>query len=155
VFDEDLDIYNLKRFVEAQDKHCNGYLQALQEIKNSKKIGHWMWYIFPQLKGLGQSELSYLYGLSGIDEAIAYLNHNILGIRLIETSTSFYNLTNINPLMILGMPDCYKLKSCMTLFYIANNDNLIFKEVLDKFYKGLYCKKTIEILEIKDPKYYF
>ncbi|MDQ7948818.1 MAG: DUF1810 domain-containing protein, partial [Pedobacter sp.] len=105
--------FNLDRFVAAQQRDFH---QALAEVKNGRKQSHWMWYIFPQLKGLGQSEMSKFYGLAGLDEASAYLAHPILGKNLIEISNALLDLAQSDALKIFGSPDNLKLRSCMSLF---------------------------------------
>ena len=135
--------YNLERFV---DMHKMYYHIALQEIKDGKKRSHWMWYIFPQLKGLGQSSMSEYYGLSGIDETQEYMKNEILRHDMQEVCVE---LLKNNDLIdnILGFPDNLKLKSSMTLFGEALPEEQIFKQVLEKFYKGEKDIKTLEMLK--------
>lgn len=138
---------NLNRFIEAQEKI---YDIALSEIKSGNKRSHWMWYIFPQLKGIGKSEMSLLYGIEDFKEAVEYFNHPILRERLIEITTSFLDLEKQDPLSILGKPDDKKLKSCMTLFNEVfkriGDGNNIYKAVLEKFYNGQLCRRTLQNL---------
>ena len=130
--------YDLDRFVKAQE---NSYDQALSEIRSGRKRSHWMWYIFPQLKGLGMTSTADHYGISGLDEAKAYIEHPILGARLIEISEALLNCGKSNPEEIFGYPDYLKCCSCMTLFEMVS-DNPIFGEVLDKFYGGKRDSRT-------------
>jgi len=135
-------ITDIERFVEAQKSPYAGYIQALKEIKAGRKVSHWIWYIFPQLRGLGHSRLSHFYGISGRAEAKAYLNHPILGSRLMEISEALLTNTDKSAEWILGDIDAQKVKSCMTLFdSISPND--IFSEVLDSFYNGERDKNSI------------
>ena len=132
---------NLNRYIEAQSYD---YKRALKEIKNGKKETHWMWYIFPQIKGLGFSATSKFYEIQSIDEAISYLDNEILGPRLIEISNELFKLKSNNIIDILGPIDSLKLKSSMTLFsYISNNQ--IFNKVLEKYYNNELDINTINI----------
>lgn len=140
--------FNLERFIEAQKLD---YDLALHEICEGQKRGHWIWYIFPQIKGLGHSCNSEYYGISGTKEARAYLDHPILGARLREISQAMLDCGNPSADDILGFPDVLKVRSCMTLFdMISPND--IFKQVLDKYYEGKPCDKTIWRLGTRDEK---
>ena len=106
------DIYNLERFVNAQE---NSYKVALKEIQNGKKNSHWMWFIFPQINGLGMSSISKKYSIKNKQEAKDYLDHNILGNRLIEITTALMKIEQKSVRSIFGYPDDLKLKSSMTL----------------------------------------
>lgn len=140
--------YDLERFVEAQNMV---YDMALQEIKNGQKRGHWIWFVFPQIKGLGHSYNSEFYGISGTKEAKAYLEHPLLGARLREITQAILDCGNPSADDILGFPDVLKVRSCMTLFdMISPND--IFKQVLDKYYEGKPCDKTIWRLGTREEK---
>lgn len=140
--------YDLERFVEAQNLV---YDMALQEIKDGQKRGHWIWFVFPQIKGLGHSYNSEFYGISGTKEAQAYLEHPLLGARLREISQAMLDCGNPSADDILGFPDVLKVKSCMTLFdMVSPND--IFKQVLDKYYEGKPCEKTIWRLGTREEK---
>ena len=137
----------LERFIEPSNLD---YEIALKEIKNGKKKSHWIWYIFPQLKGLGNSYNSNYYGIKDINEAKEYLNHNILGNRLIEITETLLNLNINDPIEIFGDIDSKKVNSCMTLFYYASfKKNSLFKNVINKYYNGEYCKNTIRLLNRK------
>jgi uncharacterized protein (DUF1810 family) len=108
---------NLIRFLEAQE---NTYATALAEIKNGQKESHWMWFIFPQIEGLGFTDFNIFYAIKDIPEAIAYFKHPILGQRLIGISKEVLKIENKTALEIMGKPDTKKLKSCMTLFNFAS-----------------------------------
>ncbi len=133
----------LDRFIKAQE---NTYLVALNEIKNGRKQSHWMWYIFPQIKGLGMSETSRYYGIDGEEEAKAYLDNEILGSRLREITSELLKLNIDNPVDIFGTIDTMKLKSSMTLFDYVSDDK-IFSQVLNKYYNGEIDEKTILLCE--------
>ena len=133
------DGYNLERFINAQE---NSYQIALKEIQDGKKCSHWMWFIFPQIDGLGLSSISKEYSIKNKQEAIDYLNHNILGKRLIEITNALMKLENKSARSILGYPDDLKLKSSMTLFKIISSDNEIFSDVLGKYFNGEVCGYT-------------
>lgn len=133
----------LDRFIKAQE---NTYLVALNEIKNGRKQSHWMWYIFPQIKGLGMSETSKYYGIDGEEEAKAYLDNEILGFRLREITSELLKLNIDNPVDIFGTIDAIKLKSSMTLFDYVSDDK-IFSQVLNKYYNGEIDEKTILLCE--------
>lgn len=135
--------YNLQRFTEAQAKN---YTDALTEIKDGKKRTHWMWYVFPQIQGLGNSEFARFYAIKDLEEAEAYLSHPVLGKRLIEISKALLLLESNDPYQILGSPDDMKLQSSMTLFSLATNTDPVFEEVLKKFYNSEKDPKTLQIL---------
>ena len=140
--------YDLERFLEAQEMD---YGMALREIHDGQKRGHWIWYIFPQIKGLGHSYNSEFYGISGTEEAKAYLNHPVLGQRLREITSALLNCGNPSASDILGFPDDLKVRSCMTLFDLVSPKD-IFNDVLDKYYEGKRCEKTIWRLGIREDK---
>ncbi len=134
---------NLNRFIEAQE---NQYEIALHEIKNGKKISHWMWFIFPQISGLGSSNTARHYAITDLDEAKEFLNNELLGNRLIKITEVLFELKQNNADIIFGYPDNLKLKSSMTLFCIASNSNEIFKLIIDKYFNGDFCTKTIQLV---------
>jgi uncharacterized protein (DUF1810 family) len=138
------DNYNLNRFVEAQE---NSYQTALSEIRNGRKRSHWMWFIFPQVAGLGFSETSQFYGIRTIAEAIAYLNHPVLGKRLVEISETLLTIDGKTANQIFGSPDDMKLKSSMTLFAAVSDENTVFRKVLDKYFNGQEDTKTLQLLK--------
>lgn len=133
----------LNRFVEAQQ---NDYAIALQEIKNGRKRSHWMWYIFPQIAGLGMSAMSQRYAIKDIEEAEAYLNHPVLGKRLIEISEALLVLGQKDPHEIFGSPDDLKLRSCMTLFAAVEGADPVFNQVLDQYFDGTQDQQTLTLL---------
>lgn len=135
--------YNLNRFLEAQKTKYN---EALTEIKKGKKQGHWMWYIFPQIAGLGFSEYNVFYAIKNIEEATQYLQHPVLGKRLIQISKAVLEINGKTANEIFGKPDDRKLQSCMTLFNQVKNSEPIFQDVLDKYYQGTKDEKTIQLL---------
>lgn len=124
---------DINRFIEPSDRM---YDIALAEIRRGKKQSHWMWYIFPQLKGLGKTSTSELYGITSIEEARAYLAHPVLGARLREITKALLEVKNKTAFEMFGTPDYLKLKSCMTLFKLAAPEETIFQEVIDKYYMG-------------------
>lgn len=144
-------LYNLKgsdkmdldRFLKAQN---NMYHVALSEIKGGYKQSHWIWYIFPQLKGLGFSSNAEYYGIKDAKEAKAYYEHPILSQRLKEISHALLMLDSSDPSEVMGYPDDLKLRSCMTLFYEVTRDPL-FKQVLDKFFEGEEDQCTLHLLQ--------
>lgn len=138
--------YDLERFVKAQQL---SYSWALREMKAGRKQTHWMWYIFPQLKALGRSYNAHYYGIADLAEARAYLAHPILGARLREISAFLLMLEINDPRLVMGSPDDMKLRSSMTLFAKATDDNEVFLAVLDKFYGGEQDRFTLRILDIK------
>ena len=137
---------DLSRFVEA---HNQSYDTALKEIKNGHKYSHWMWYIFPQIQGLGKSSTSRYYAIKNSGEALAFLNDAYLGGHLIEISQVLMQLDSDNPTEIFGKPDDMKLRSCMTLFASVSDDNSIFHQVINKYFDGKPDKRTLAILQLK------
>lgn len=135
---------SVERFIKAQK---NTYEEALAEIKGGKKRTHWVWFIFPQIEGLGQSAISHEYAIKDINEAREYLNEPVLKNRLIEISKALIELPEYDPRKVMGYPDDLKLCSSMTLFHVADPEEPVFKLVLDKYYDGKIDKKTIKILE--------
>ena len=140
--------YDLERFVEAQELD---YASALNEVKDGEKRGHWIWYIFPQIKGLGHSYNSEFFGISSKEEAKAYLDHPVLGVRLREITQALLDCGNPSADDIFGFPDVLKVRSCMTLFDLVAPDD-IFNKVLYKYYEGQRCDKTIWRLGFHDDK---
>jgi len=133
----------LTRFLDGQQRD---YETALAEIKNGRKRSHWMWYIFPQIRGLGFSETSKFYAIKDREEAMAYLHHPVLGERLIIISNELLKLAAGNANAIFGSPDDLKLKSCLTLFAALPDTDPVFKAVLEKFFGGAGDERTLEIL---------
>jgi uncharacterized protein (DUF1810 family) len=135
---------NLERFIAAQSKD---YEVALSEIKNGRKQSHWMWYIFPQIQGLGLTETSRFYAIKDIGEAEEFLEHPVLGSRLVSISRELLKLNSNDAHEIFGSPDDLKLKSSMTLFSSVNNADPVFKLVINKFFNGSMDRKTLEIID--------
>jgi uncharacterized protein (DUF1810 family) len=135
--------FNLQRFIHAQE---NQYNTALAEIQQGRKQSHWMWYIFPQVKGLGSSSMAQQYAISELSEADEYLRHPILGRRLIEISSALLELKTNDAFQVFGSPDNMKLKSSMTLFASVPAGNDVFQKVLDKFFQGQRDEATLKIL---------
>ena len=138
-----MDIHSLDRFIQAQ---ALTYQSALKEIKNGKKRTHWMWFIFPQLRGLGMSSISRYYGLENFDEAKAYLSHPVLSGRLCELCGELLKHKDKTALEIFGDIDEMKLKSSMTLFALASEDYTIFDEVLACFFDGKMDEATVKLI---------
>lgn len=139
--------YNLNRFIEAQNRD---YDIALAEIRAGKKVSHWMWYIFPQLKGLGRSSTSEYYGLSGIKETQAYLSDPILKARLIEITDAVIAHKDKSAEEIFGGIDAKKLRSCMTLFSTAAPDIPVFEAVLEQFFHGVPDRNTLRLTKYNE-----
>jgi len=130
---------NLKRFLDAQ---ATDYDRALAEIKTGRKQSHWMWYIFPQIAGLGVSETARFYAIKDLQEAHDYLQHPVLGSRLVEISKALLGVESKTANQILGSIDELKLRSSMTLFNAVTNTNPVFQAILDKFFDGQEDPKT-------------
>lgn len=135
--------YNLQRFIDAQE---DSYTAAVKEIKNGQKTGHWMWYIFPQLRGLGTSQTAMEYGIIGRGEAKAYLADKTLGSRLREICNTLSQVKGKSAVDIFGPGDAKKLRSCMTLFYIVSGKEEVFRKVLAKYFDEKLDPKTVEML---------
>lgn len=133
---------DIDRFLPPQEAWHD---KALAEIRRGHKESHYMWFIFPQLRGLGHSYYSDYYGISGLDETKAYLQHPILGPRLLEITTALLQLPGNDPYIIFGSIDTKKLCACMTLFEKAG-DNSVFSDVLRKYYTGRRHTKTLKLL---------
>ena len=132
------DPYHLERFVAAQDAG-GAYERAAAELRAGRKTGHWIWFIFPQIAGLGYSPTSRMYAITSLEEARAYLAHPVLGARLIECATSLTGLTGLTGLtaeQILGDVDALKLRSSITLFMHAAPGEPVFRQVLDQYFGG-------------------
>ena len=130
----DVDAFDLERFVRAQDGGV--YEQALRELRDGAKRSHWMWFVFPQVAGLGHSPTAQRYAVSGLAEAHAYLAHPVLGPRLVEASQALLELSGRDPVRVLGSTDAMKLRSSMTLFEAAAPDERVFGEVLERYFGG-------------------
>jgi uncharacterized protein (DUF1810 family) len=138
------DPFGLERFVEAQ---AEVYDRALAEIKRGDKRSHWMWFIFPQIDGLGHSSTAQFFAIKSVDEAKAYLAHAVLGPRLIECSTVLLQLKGLSASDIFGFPDDLKLRSSMTLFASVSEPDSVFSRVLQHYYQGQPDEKTLELLK--------
>jgi uncharacterized protein (DUF1810 family) len=138
------DIYNLQRFVEAQNQN---YEKVLHELGTGQKLGHWMWYIFPQIKGLGLSTVAQRFAISCRQEAETYLEHAILGSRLRECTQLVINVEGRSIEQIFYYPDNLKFRSSMTLFMNSTTDNQIFKDALQKYFEGKPDQLTLGILK--------
>lgn len=137
--------HDLSRFVSAQEGR---YEMAYAELANGRKRSHWMWYIFPQLSGLGSSPMARHYALSGLEETKAFLAHPLLGTRLVNISALLLSLDKGNPTEIFGFPDDIKLRSSMTLFALACPEEPVFQQVLDRFFGGNKDPLTLRLLRI-------
>jgi uncharacterized protein (DUF1810 family) len=135
---------DLKRFIDAQDAN---YQIALSEVRHNRKQSHWMWYIFPQIQGLGFSETSKFYAIKDINEAEEFLKQPVLGSRLVHICNELLNLECNDANKIFGSPDDLKLKSSMTLFCSLHNSNHVFQLVLEKFFNGTKDNKTLRIID--------
>jgi uncharacterized protein (DUF1810 family) len=138
------DPFSLQRFVEAQSRD---YGTAIRELRAGAKRSHWMWFVFPQLRGLGRSSTAMFYGITSIAEARAYLAHPVLGPRLRECVQSLLDLSESNAAEILGEIDAMKLRSSMTLFQVAAPDETLFSRALERFYQGKPDAHTLELLK--------
>lgn len=139
------DPYDLERFVSAQDDGGT-YRQALAELRQGAKRSHWMWFVFPQLAGLGLSPTARRYALSGLDEARAYLRHPVLGPRLLECSETVAGLAGRTAGQIFGSTDEKKLRSSVTLFLRADPGEPVFQRLLDQYFEGVPDAATDQLL---------
>ena len=138
-----MDINSLDRFVQAQTLM---YPSVLKQMQNGKKTSHWMWFMFPQLRGLGTSFMAHTYGISGLDEATRYLEHPVLSGRLRELCGELLKHKGKNVVEILGDTDSMKLRSSMTLFSLTSEDYTIFNEVLEAFFDGEMDEVTVRLV---------
>ncbi len=134
---------DLDRFLKAQN---HVYLNALQEVQNGQKRSHWMWYVFPQIAGLGSSDTSKFYAIQSLKEASAFLKHPVLGENITEISNALLGLSNLSAYDIFGSPDDLKLQSSMTLFSKVKDGNEVFRKVIEKYFNGKLDQSTIDIL---------
>jgi uncharacterized protein (DUF1810 family) len=134
---------SLERFVEAQD---DVYDDVIEELRSGRKQSHWIWFVFPQIAGLGYSGMARRYALSSLDEARAYLSHPVLGTRLRECVAILNGVEGRTIHEIMGYPDDLKLRSCLTLFAKATPDNQVFLDALDKYYAGEMDPETLKRL---------
>ena len=134
---------DLERFVLAQE---DTYARALAELRAGRKTSHWMWWVFPQVAGLGTSGTSQAYAIADLAEARAYLRHDVLGPRLLECCRALLDLEDVSAERVLGSVDAMKLRSSMTLFAHADPDEDAFREVLARFYDGREDERTVRLL---------
>lgn len=132
--------FNLQRFVDAQEPI---YLQALEELRRGQKTSHWMWFVFPQIAGLGHSATAQRYAISSAGEAQAYLRHPVLGPRLVECANALLSVDGRTAEQIFGGVDSLKLRSCLTLFLAVSGGDKVFEDVLDKYCDGVPDLKTL------------
>jgi uncharacterized protein (DUF1810 family) len=137
------DEYNLQRFLDAQERI---YDTVLDELRTGRKSSHWMWFIFPQIKGLGHSGTAQTFAITSLDEAKAYLQHPVLGLRLRECTQHVLNMEGRSAEQIFGYPDHLKFRSCLTLFMTATTENKIFKDALLKYFDGKPDALTLDLL---------
>ena len=137
------DDHDLRRFVEAQR---SSYDQALAELRAGRKRSHWMWYVFPQLAGLGRSPTSRRYAIRSLDEAKAYLEHPLLGPRLVDCATAVCELEGLSAYEIFGSPDDLKLHSSATLFTRVSSMDSVFSRLLAKYFGGREDEQTLRLL---------
>jgi len=137
------DRFNLDRFVEAQQ---DVYEDVRAELRAGEKRGHWMWFVFPQIRGLGHSYTSQLYAISGLDEAVAFLEHPILGRRLRECTALANAIRSSSAREVFGRPDDLKFRSSMTLFAHAASDNAVFLRALEKYFGSAFDPLTLQRL---------
>ena len=142
-----MDPFDLRRFELAQAEHGT-YARAITELRAGRKQSHWMWFIFPQLAGLGRSPTAKAYAISALDEARAYLSHPVLGPRLVECALVLTQLSGVSAEEILGSVDAQKLRSSMTLFAIAAPDEPVFQAVLDQYFGGVGDLLTERLLVV-------
>lgn len=137
------DSFDLERFVLAQEPTFD---LALAEVRAGSKRSHWMWFIYPQLCGLGHSDMAKRYGITNVREALAYLEHPILGQRLIEISEAALSVSGRSATEIFGRPDDMKLRSCATLFSKVSNADSVFQRLIDKYFDGEADEATLMLL---------
>jgi uncharacterized protein (DUF1810 family) len=140
------DPYDLNRFISAQK---GVYDRALAELREGLKRTHWMWFIFPQIDGLGHSPTTRLYSIKSLDEARQYLGHPVLGARLVESAEAVLAVSGLSASDIFGHPDDWKLQSSMTLFALVSEPVSVFERVLEKYYQGKRDARTLQILGIR------
>lgn len=141
----------LQKFIDAQDSGYSfgeTYATALSEMKQGYKVSHWIWYVFPQIQGLGRSGTTAFFLIHDLSEAKDYYAHPVLGERLIEICEVLLNIESDDPMCVFGYPDAFKVRSCMTLFKHAAREQSVFQKVLDKFCQGNEDEKTLRILGI-------
>jgi len=138
-----MDPYTLSRFVTAQE---DSYHRALEEIRGGRKQSHWMWYVFPQVRGLGRSAMSETYAIGSLDEARAYLAHPVLGPRLMEIAEAVLAIEDRSATQIFGRPDDLKLQSSATLFAAASPAGSAFERILERYFDRRQDQRTLQLL---------
>ena len=139
-----MDQYNLSRFIEAQE---TTYERAMLELARGRKDSHWIWYVFPQINGLGNSETTKFYSIKSLEEGRAYLKHPILGQRLVEACEILLNLKDASINKVMGFPDDLKLLSSMTLFETFSESNSVFTRIIEVYFDGERDEATLEIIK--------
>lgn len=137
------DQFDLNRFLRAQE---GSYQRALGELKGGEKRSHWMWYVFPQIDGLGYSSTAKFYAIRSKEEALAYVSHPVLGARLLECARTVCDIEGRTATEIFGFPDDVKLRSSMTLFAYVSEKHSVFQSVLEKYFNGRADERTLEML---------
>jgi uncharacterized protein (DUF1810 family) len=135
--------YDLERFVDAQSRN---YETALSELRSGKKRSHWMWYVFPQVEGLGASAMAERYAIKSVAEARAYLAHPVLGPRLLECAAAVVGIEERSATEIFGYPDDLKLRSCATLFAHVSPEGSLFHRILEKYFDGEPDRQTLQMM---------
>ena len=143
IFEQQRDPYHLERFVEAQNPV---YDQVCRELQQGLKMTHWMWFIFPQIEGLSSSAMSRRFAIPSLDEADAYLDHSVLGPRLVQCTEFVIDTSGITVKQILGPTDNMKFRSCMTLFARTTASNKVFEDALQRYFSGRYDQLTLDRL---------
>lgn len=138
------DTFNLSRFVDAQHPV---YSRVLEELRAGRKTSHWMWFVFPQLQGLGHSETARRFAITGAAQAQAFLRHEVLGRRLEECVKTLLQHRDLSATQILGSPDDMKLRSCLTLFISVQPESDVYQQALEQFYAGEPDSRTLRLLE--------
>lgn len=136
------DPFDLQRFVDAQEPV---YSKVLEELQQGRKTSHWMWYVFPQIAGLGRSEMARRYAISSIEEAHAYFMHPVLGQRLVQCVRLLLDIDGSSAEDILGGVDAAKLRSCITLFFAASGGESVFEEALEMYFDGVPDMNTMAV----------
>ena len=140
----DSDPFRLQRFIDAQE---GVHARALSELRAGRKTTHWMWFVFPQVAGLGSSAMAQRYAIGSLEEARAYLAHPVLGPRLVECTEAVLSHSDRTAHDILGSPDDVKLRSSMTLFVLVAGPESVFQRVLDAFFDGETDTRTVDLVE--------
>jgi uncharacterized protein (DUF1810 family) len=143
IFEQQRNPYHLERFVEAQNPV---YHQVCRELQQGLKMTHWMWFIFPQIGGLSSSAMSRRFAIASLEEAAAYLDHSVLGRRLVQCTEFVINTSGRTLKQILGPTDNMKFRSCMTLFSHATASNEVFEDALQRYFSGRYDQLTLDRL---------